>query len=295
VTPRRGLFWPLLLIVIGLVFLLANFGLIAPVSVLSILGLWPLILILIGIDIAIGRRWPLAALAADVLILGAGLALVASQPAPLGFAPFIFTRGSNAPGTNDLSVPRADAKSLTFHLSGGAGTFTVTGGASDLVHARSDQDNLSLRTSSSGERMDVRVDESERGFRFGGSSPTRVDIQLASDVATSLDMNAGAGEFVVDLRDVKLTDAHINIGAASLQIVLPKATGEVPIAVSAGASSIVIVVPEGVEARVSTTGAIISSRSDNPRVAGNETAGYSSAKDRVTVRVTAAASSVLIR
>jgi len=294
-TPRRGLFWPLLLIVVGLVFLLANFGAIPPVSVLSLLGLWPLVLVLIGVDIAIGRRWPLAALAADVVILGAGLVLVATQPAPLGFAPFMFTRGSGAPGTPSVSVPRGDAKSLVFHLSGGAGTFTVSGGASDLVRATSDQDNLSLRTTTSGDRMDVRVDESDRGFRLGGSSPTHVDVQLASDVATTFDMDAGAGEFVVDLRDVKLTDARINVGAASLRIVLPKPTGEVPITISAGASSVVIEIPDGVEARVSTSGAIISSRSDNPRVAGSETAGYGSSKDRVTVRVTAGASSVVIR
>jgi len=294
-TPRRGLFWPLLLIVVGLVFLLANFGAIPPVSVLSLLGLWPLVLVLIGVDIAIGRRWPIAALVADVLILAGGLALVATQPAPLGFAPFVFTRGSGAPGTPSVSVPRGDAKSLVFHLNGGAGTFTVSGGASDLVRATSDQDNLSVRTTASGDRIDVRVDESDRGFRFGGSLPTHVDVQLASDVPTSFDMDAGAGEFLVDLRDVKLTDARINVGAASLRIVLPKPTGEVTITVSAGASNVVVEVPDGVEARVTTTGAIISWRSDNPRLSGNETPGYAASKDRVTVRVTAGASSVVIR
>ena len=303
-TPRRGLFWPLLLIAIGLIFLLANFGLIGPVSALAILSLWPLILILGGIDIAIGRRWPLAALAADVLILAAGLTLVAAQPAGLPFTPVVFIRGDNTPGTNSVSVPRgvkladgtaADAKSLTFHVNGGAGTFTVHGGASTLVSANSDQDNLSVRTTYRADQVDVRLDEGDRGFHFGGNGATHVDIQLASDVPTSFDMNAGAGEFVLDLRDVKLTDARMNVGAASLRIVLPKATGDVPITVTAGASSVVIEVPDGVEARVNTSGAIISMHSDNPRVSSNETAGYAAAKDRVTVRVNAGASSVVIR
>ena len=38
-TPRRGLVWPLLLIIIGLVFLAANFGLTGPVSVVAIRSL----------------------------------------------------------------------------------------------------------------------------------------------------------------------------------------------------------------------------------------------------------------
>jgi hypothetical protein len=303
-TPRRGLFWPLLLITVGLVFLLANYGLIGPVSALAILSLWPLILILIGVDIAIGRRWPLAALAADVVVLAAGLTLVATQPNALPYGSFVFFHGSDTPGTNSLVVARTvkqsdgtvvPARSLTFHLNGGAGAFNVTGGASDaLVHATSDQDNLSARTTNRADQVDVRLDQNDRGFRFAGA-PMHIDIQLASDVPTSFDMNAGAGEFVIDLRDVKVTDARINVGAASLRVVLPKPTGDVAITVTAGASNVIIEVPEGTEARVNTTGAVISVRSDNPRVSGTETTGYASAKDRVTVRVNAGASSLVIR
>jgi hypothetical protein len=295
IVVRRGLIWPLLLIVFGSVFLLANFGLIAPFSALAIFNLWPLILILVGVDIAIGRRWPLAALAVDVLVLAAGLALVASQPAYPAWLVIGDSGSARGTGQSQVSVPRGSAQTLSLHLNGGAGAFTVSGGSSQLVEATSDRDDLQLRTSGT-ERLDVRVDQSSnRGIHVGGTAPARVDVKVASDVTTSFDMNAGAGEFVVDLRDVKLADARINVGAASLRIVLPKATGEVAITVSAGASSVVIEVPEGVDARINTSGALLSVRSENPRVAGNETSGYSGAKDRVTVRVTAGASSVVIR
>jgi len=293
---RRGVFWPLLLIVIGLVFLLANFGLIAPLSALALLSLWPLVLILAGIDIAFGQRWPLGVLALDVLIIAFGVALVASQPTimtPLG--PVAFFERSAGPGVSSVLAPHGDATALTLHLNGGAGTFNVSGGGSDLVSATSDQQNLVLRTSGRSDRPDVRIDQSDQGPRFGGGVPTHVDVKIASDLPTSFDMNAGAGEFVVDLRDVKLTDARINVGAASLRIVLPKPTGDVSIVVSAGASNLVIEVPEGVEARVNASGALVSLHSDNPRISGSETSGYSSAKDRVTVRISAGASSVAIR
>jgi len=53
------MFWPLVLIGVGLMFLLGNYGLIQPVSFLSLLALWPVLLILLGLDIAFARRWPL--------------------------------------------------------------------------------------------------------------------------------------------------------------------------------------------------------------------------------------------
>ena len=78
-TERRGLFWPLLLITIGLVFLLVNFGFIPGLTVLAVLNLWPRLLIRAGVDIAIGRRWPLAALGIDVAVIALGLALIATH------------------------------------------------------------------------------------------------------------------------------------------------------------------------------------------------------------------------
>jgi hypothetical protein len=58
-------------------------------------------------------------------------------------------------------------------------------------------------------------------------------------------------------------------------------------------------VPEGVEARVTTDGALLTLRSSNTRVTlGNntaETSGYGSATARVTVNVTAGVSSITIR
>src|SRR5438046_9130811 len=101
---RRGLFWPLVLITIGLVFLLVNYGLIPGVTALSLLSLWPLLLILGGVDIAIGRRWPLAALGIDVEVIALGLVLLSTQPTILGSRIPIF--GCSSGGVSDYSVYR---------------------------------------------------------------------------------------------------------------------------------------------------------------------------------------------
>lgn len=297
-TERRGLFWPLLLITIGLVFLLVNFGLIPGVTALSLLNLWPLLFILAGVDIAIGKRWPLAALGIDVAVIALGLALLAAQPTLLG-TPFFIVSGT-AGGERDVSVARQSATSLTLDINGGAGRFRVSGGSTMLVEAHSGNADLRLRRADfdrGGLHADVRIDQS--GSRRVGGATIDVETRIASDIPMELTVNGGAGEFIIDLSGVTVTSAELNVGAAELTLTLPKPTAAVGIEVNAGASSIVIDVPEGVEVRVTTTGALLSLRSSNTRVTASgstaETSGYGSATARVTVRVTAGASSITIR
>jgi len=308
-TTRRGLFWPLLLITIGLVFLLVNFGFVPGVTAIQLLNLWPLVLILAGVDIAIGRRWPLAALGIDVAVIALGLALLATQPTAFS-TPFWFDHDDVGVGQRDLSVERRNVTSLSLDFNGGAGRFRVSGGSTALVESHSRNEDLRLRHADydkNGEHADVRIDHT--GSRRVGGVTADVETRIASNVSTALELNGGAGEFVIDLSDVMTSGAEINVGAASLTLTLPKPTlattaaakptPEVNIEVNAGASSIVIVVPEGVEARVTTTGALLTLRSSNPRVTASgsvaETSGYGAAQARVTVQVTAGASSVTVR
>jgi hypothetical protein len=187
---------------------------------------------------------------------------------------------------------------MTLRLSAGAGTYQLSGGGTSLVHAESDHDDLRVtRADISGDRADVRVEQgiTSNGFRFGPTAAAHVKVQVASDVATSLTVDAGAGDFTIDTSDIKVTDARISVGAASVRFVLPHPTGDVPITISAGASSIVLEVPAGVEARITSTGGLNSTHFENSRFSGSETSGYASAKDRVTVRITSGVTSIVIR
>lgn len=307
-SAHRSLSWPLILITIGLVFLLVNFGYVPGVTAIQLLNLWPLLLILAGVDIAIGRRWPLAALGIDVAVIALGLALLATQPTVFS-GPFFFDHDAGGVGQRDVSVERRSVTSLSLDINGGAGRFRVSGGSMMLVEAHSPNEDLRVRRAEfdkSGEHADVRIDHS--GSRRGVTAD--VETRVASNVPTDLELNGGAGEFFIDLSDMMVSSAELNVGAASLTLTLPrpaqateapmtKPTPEVKIEVNAGASSIIIDVPEGVEARVTTSGALLSLRSTNTRVTASgstaETAGYGSATARVTVSVTAGASSITIR
>jgi hypothetical protein len=206
-----------------------------------------------------------------------------------------------------VSVPRNTATQLALTLNGGGTrSYHLSGGADQLVEAHSTSTDLRLRSSGT-TRADVRLDQTSNGF-FVPSGPGDVQIRVASDIPTSLTINVGAGEFDVDLSDVGVTDAHINIGASSMRLVLPKPSGDVAIRINGGASTITLVVPDGVETRIATTGGLLSLRSDNTRLGSGggtggcvacgssvETSAYSTAHDRVTVTISAGASSIVVR
>lgn len=228
-TVRRGVFWPLVLIGIGVVALLANYGLLPAFSVTALLGLWPLLLILLGIDIAFGRRWPLWTLAVDVVVISLALGIASLQPVlvspnlGLSFAADCDRSG----GQPAVSLPRGTATSLRLRFDGGAGRFHVGGGATGLVDATSTASGLRLRTSGgSSDRTDVRLDDCVAGA--AGRGGEEVGVRIASDVRSSVTLNVGAGDLTMDLRDVKVSDATLNAGASSVVLVLPRPRGRAP-------------------------------------------------------------------
>jgi hypothetical protein len=294
VRAGRGLFWPLLLIALGVLFLLANYGYVTGVSWVGVLNLWPFLLILMGLDLALARRWPVPTLLAQAAVIVAGLVLVATAPSLAGG--FVLFRDHGV-GVADVSVPRDGATSLRLHVNGGAGRYRVSAGATQLVEAHSADEDLRVRTQGT-DRIDVRIDQVGGDSIFRGAAD--ITLRLASEVPMSFDLNAGAGEFEIDLADVAVTDAQINTGASQLKLVVGRPKGDAAYRVNAGASSLTVAVPEGVEARVSTSGAILDVRSENPRLTSSgggslETHGYASASDRVTVTITAGASSIVVR
>jgi autotransporter-associated beta strand protein len=225
----------------------------------------------------------------------------ASNPSQTWGGSFTFT-GSNscADPAPTVSVPRGSLASLHLVVDGGAATYRIGGGSAGAVDATADGTELCLsdRSSAPGSASptagDIRLTQS--GANFGHAIVT---ARVATDIPLSLQLNAGAGEFMIDLHDVNVTDARLSVGASNTTIVLPHPTGDVPIRLDGGASDITVEIPADVEARVVVTGGLISSSSANPRAtkSGNiiETAGYAAAKDRVTVNITAGASSITVR
>ena len=113
---RNGtMLFPALLIALGGLFLLGNFGLIAPISMRSVLSLWPVIPIGIGIQLVVGRDRPSLALGLQLGALALGLALVLARAyvAPFSAVPHTaVTQGAlpAIPGAPEVAVTAVDIR-----------------------------------------------------------------------------------------------------------------------------------------------------------------------------------------
>ena len=55
---NRSLFWPFVLVGVGIIWLLSNLNVIPAVNIGTFAKLWPLLLVVLGLDILFGRRSP---------------------------------------------------------------------------------------------------------------------------------------------------------------------------------------------------------------------------------------------
>ena len=301
VVRRRGpsLLLPLLLIALGAVLLAGNLGYVPPISGRALLRLWPVLLIVIGVEVALARRRPYLALAIQVLVVVVAVALAMAQPRGLFVAPT---------GPTTASVPREAATALSLRIDTGAQSYTVAGGATALVDARSEGGEITVRDarSKAGDTAEVRLSPADV-FVLGRAAPITVDARVASDVPTTLRVHGHAGDLTIDLSDIRVREARVETGASRLELTLPRPSGDVPVRIEAGAANVAIVVPDGVEAQVTTNGGVLATTTQNARLgAGTNAAlarsgkvavtpGYDAAADRVSVTVDAGASSITIR
>lgn len=284
-SPRRtpAIAFPLVLIALGVVFLLANAGYMTGLSWRHVAQLWPVLLVLLGVDLLLRPRSMFAAVLAEVAIIGAALVYLMAAPAlPIGSA---YNGGAF---TSQESVARDGASSLSLTLGYGAGNLALSGGSGDLVTVKSTREDIQLQRvdrNAGSAIVDVRSVVPE--MPFDGDSRVWA-VTIPSDIPVGVTLNLGAGDFDIDLSSVKLTHTTINNGASDLQLVLPKPSGDVPITISTGASSVDLRIPAGAEYRVRVTGAV------NTVSGAQESSAYASATDRLTITISSGASSITI-
>ena len=269
---------PLILISIGFAFLLGNLGGLRGVRWDDVFRLWPLLLVIGGVDLLLRPRSFAAAAVAEIAIVAVAFIYLIGGAALVPVAPLAYA----------TDVPRAGVTDLGLTVNYGAGSITMSGGATSLVSVRSSQEDVSRTVNQNGSAATVTLSSAQDTVFGWNGGDRRWDIQLPNDVRTAVTLNAGAGSFDIDLTGVNISRASLNAGASSMNVKLPTPKGEVPIKLTGGASSMDITVPAGVAYRITYTGVMqsISGPLSSP--------GYETATDRLTITVSAAMSSVTI-
>jgi len=298
---NRGLLFPLVLIAIGVVVLLANAGVLSSDALLRLGDLWPLLLVILGLQLILNHTLPrqqatLIGLGATVVIVVAAVAYAALAPAtPFG------TRQANS------SESLGGLTAATLDLSYNAATVDIQAGSlgDSLYQAHVDYPSSDDPPTISLDRvsgtLEIRESSSFSPFRIFGSSRRHLAVTLTDRIPWSIQVGGGATNLRLDLRRLQLSKLEVSGGANRLDAQLPSPKGTVLIDVSGGASNLTLRAPAQSEWRVAVSGgvsAVTINGSSSGTLGGDfqrQSPGYNSATNRFDITISGGASRVDLR
>lgn len=301
---RHGLVGPIILIALGIAFLLSNLGALT-IDWWEVLRFWPLLLILIGLDILTRHsRWGTVVVAIISLALVAGVFYWLAQP---GARDIGYTQGRLV--ANPVTQKLGDADRVNVTLRMGAGDLRV-GTAKEPTNVM--EGNLDYPTSwaqapyvnysLSGGQGNLTIETRSQGahWLFPFSSGPRGEnwtVNLNPRVPLRLDVDAGASTSVLDLSRLQLSDLRIDSGVGRMEILFPPKGRDMTARINGGVGSVVLRIPEELPARIVIHGGL-GSVSVPARFSQQgdlyETAGYSTATNRLSVTVEGGVGSIRV-
>ena len=226
-NDRPRLAVPIVLIVVGALFLYANYRpAFDPWPVLR--TYWPLILIFIGLgktwDAARRRENPDAPRASSagltVGMLAFVLVLIVLVWHGRGFSRD--RRYASSLHHESRSVERQGAQSVHASLEAGAGQLTVGGGSSHLLDAdfnySESYDNPRVDYNVANGVGDLSVSQDGDSTHFVGVSHNEWNLRFSNDVPLELKISMGAGQGQLHLRDVPVTRLDLEMGAGQFEV-----------------------------------------------------------------------------
>jgi hypothetical protein len=241
----RSLFWPIILIGVGLVWLLGNLHIIAPVGFFAVAQLWPLLLIAIGLDLIFGHSHPLvgALIGLCVVALTAGL-LIGAPMLGLG----LNTATAPQLKTGHYSTPVDKATSAQVNLGFSAGNLTV--------HSLSDSNALfdanlnyvgDVNFTTEGDTsktVSLRQGGGMQGWPFGTGEQVRWDVGLSPKVPTNLSVQSSSGNVTLNLADLKLRGLAVELSSGDVKATLPPSEEAYDVDVHVSSGNLTFVLPD---------------------------------------------------
>jgi hypothetical protein len=139
-----------------------------------------------------------------------------------------------------------------------------------------------------------------RMWVLSGGGGRAATVTLNAAIPWRILIQGGASEIATELGGLDLAELQVNGGVSTMRLELPVPSGEVPIRISGGASSITVRRPAGVAARVHLKGwaSVLHFDDQTFSNSGNDvrlqTPGYSADERRYDIEVASSASSITI-
>jgi len=298
-----GIIIPTMLVVLGILFLLSNFGVISSDFWSTLWRFWPLIFVLLGIEILLGvtRGW-----VAIILVL-----LAVAVVAAIGFG---LAFGYRTDGgwfrrervSQEWEVELGSLAEAEVLVKFGAGTVDIgalPSRSANLLEGELEYDRSRGMPVKEIEQRDGKgiltlSSASSRGVFFGVGGEDW-ELKLSRDIPLDLSLEAGAASIDLDLEPLKVRNLRLQVGASTVKVKFPESAGTTSAVIKAGAATIDLDIPEGVAARINTKLGLSTLRIDESRFQKSDgyyiSPGYDTAENRLDISLETGVSTVTIK
>jgi Domain of unknown function (DUF5668) len=249
----RSLFWPAVLILIGIVALLINTNVIPADRLYRVADLWPLLLVVVGLLILVRR----AAMPARAATLAAALIVLLAL---VGAAVYVAAGPPLGNGTLDSSQPVGSLGHADLEIDVGGASIAVTGDSSlgdNLYQAHINYSGRVPTVSLDRSNGQVRISQTSSGFVLPGQRFT-LDLKISTNIPWAVTINAGGTSDTMALSDITLTSIAMNTGGSNADITLGQPHGVVPITFNSGGLTVHLHRPADAGASVRVSGGGVS-------------------------------------
>ncbi len=254
----RSLFWPIVIIGVGVFWLLGNLGILPENYLWMLLRLWPLALIVVGLDIMIGRRSPalgaligLGAVALVLVLVFAGPSLGLTPPEAELITERFTERIGNATSARvnlDLDIGRTTLDALTDPNTLIDAELTYVG-----------ELNFDIRGD---KQKTISISHRAGRFDFGDwfwttdidTKRTWWDISLSPEIPLTLNIDGSVGQSIIDLSDLQIEDLDVNGDVGDFQITLPATGKAYDVYINGGVGAFEVVLERGAAVNMTIDG-----------------------------------------
>lgn len=245
----RSLFWPIVLIGVGIFWLLGNLGALPEHSLWTLFRLWPIALIFIGLDIMIGRRSPMIGGLIGLGTLALVLALVFAGPS-LGLIPpeteLVTERFTE-------SIDNATSARVNLDLTVGKTTLDALSDPSTLIDAQLTyvgEINFDVRGDT---QKTISISHRAPSFDFGDwlwftdTDTERAwwDIGLSPEIPLTLNIDGSVGQSIIDLSGLQIEGLEVDGDVGDFRITLPATGKTYDVYLNGGVGAFEVVIERG--------------------------------------------------
>ncbi len=250
----RHIFWGLILILIGALFILKNLEIIY-FSWGALLRLWPVLLILLGISLLPIKTGGKLLFSAIAIIIA--LVLMFNSDHYWHWKPIRFGNGWYFGYHHDdyeeydwqseeITEPyNEDIGKAVLIFDAAIGEFTINSTTEELLDFEKEGNMGPYRfaTQSKGGKYYITLDLKDNFLR-GSKLSNKANVKLNKNPEWELDIDVAAADIEMDLTPFKVRELNIDGGASDIEIKLSDLLNEVAMNIDASASSISILIPE---------------------------------------------------